>query len=180
MRHQRPFAVFLKWLAYLYFGERFRFGRVKRRRCSTGARVESDERHSSGLPKKACRVCERVIQPVVENWESSLLKRRHFAPTEKKHVRQVLRLRSRAEPQSFMKPKEIVLLPATHETVACFHVKEDLVSNFLRHLESEGIEVTEPPQRQGNPEMPFVKVNVEEGIPEARLQQALDDFKDNR
>ena len=79
-----------------------------------------------------------------------------------------------------MKPEEIVLLPETHETVACFHVKEDLVSNFLRHLESEGIEVTEPPQRQGNPEMPFVKVNVEEGIPEARLQQALDDFKDNR
>jgi hypothetical protein len=79
-----------------------------------------------------------------------------------------------------MKPEEIVLLPATHEAVACFHVKEDLVSNFLRHLESEGIEVTEPPQRQGNPEMPFVKVNVKEGISEARLQQALDDFKDSR
>ena len=79
-----------------------------------------------------------------------------------------------------MKPEEIALLPATHETVACFHVKEDLVSNFLRHLESEWIEVTEPPQRQGNPEMPFVKLNVKEGIPEARLQQALYDFKDNR
>src|ERR1700751_629615 len=79
-----------------------------------------------------------------------------------------------------MNPKEIVLLPATHEPGACFHVKEDLVSNFLRHLESEGIEVTEPPQRQGNPEMPFVKVNVKEGIPEARLQEAIEDFQANR
>lgn len=79
-----------------------------------------------------------------------------------------------------MKPEEIVLLPATHETVACFHVKEELVTDFLRHLESKGIEVSEPPQRQGNPEMPFVKVSVKEGIPEAKLQRALDDFEDNR
>ena len=79
-----------------------------------------------------------------------------------------------------MKPEEIVLLPATHETVACFHVKEVLVSDFLRHLENKGIEVSEPPQRQHSPEMPFVKANVKEGIPEAKLQRALDDFKDNQ
>jgi hypothetical protein len=79
-----------------------------------------------------------------------------------------------------MKPEEIVLLPATHETVACYHVKEELLSDFLRHLESKGIEVPEPPQRQGSPEMPFVKVNVKEGVPETELQQALDDFKDDR
>jgi hypothetical protein len=78
-----------------------------------------------------------------------------------------------------MNPEAIVLLPATHETVACFHVREELVPNFLRHLESRGIEVPEPPQRQRSPEMPFVKVNVKEGIPEVKLQQALDDFKDN-
>jgi hypothetical protein len=79
-----------------------------------------------------------------------------------------------------MKPEEIVLLPATHEAVACFHVKEELVPDFIRHLEREGIKVTEPPQRQGNPDMPFVKVNVEEGIPEGTLQQALDLFKSDR
>lgn len=79
-----------------------------------------------------------------------------------------------------MKPEEIVLLPATHETVACFHVKEELVSDFLHLLESKGIEVSEPPQRQGNPEMPFVKVNVKEGISEAKLQRAIDDFKGNQ
>jgi hypothetical protein len=75
-----------------------------------------------------------------------------------------------------MKPEEIVLVPATHEAVACFHVKEDLLLKFLGHLESKGIEVPEPPQRQANPEMPFVKVNVKEGVPEAKLQQVLDDF----
>jgi hypothetical protein len=79
-----------------------------------------------------------------------------------------------------MNPEDIVLLPATHETVACFHVKDNLVSSFLRHLESEGIEVTEPPQRQGNPDVAYVKVNVKEGIPEANLQQALDEFMDNQ
>jgi len=75
-----------------------------------------------------------------------------------------------------MKPAEIVLLPATHESVACFHVKDELVPKFLRHLETKGIEVPEPPQRQGNPEMPYVKVNVKEGISEKQLQQALEDF----
>jgi hypothetical protein len=75
-----------------------------------------------------------------------------------------------------MKPAEIVLLPATHESVACFHVKDELVPKFLRHLETKGIEVTEPPQRQDSPEMPYVKVNVKEGISEKRLQQALEDF----
>ncbi|MBV8967436.1 MAG: hypothetical protein JO331_00035 [Verrucomicrobia bacterium] len=75
-----------------------------------------------------------------------------------------------------MKPAEIVLLPATHESVACFHVKDELVPKFLRHLETKGIEVPEPPQRQGNPEMSYVKVNVKEGISEKRLQQALEDF----
>jgi len=79
-----------------------------------------------------------------------------------------------------MKPEEIILLPETHETVACFHVKEELMPNFLRHLESRGIEVSEPPQLQRSPEMSFVKVNVKEGIPETELQQALDDFKNNR
>ncbi|MBV8586188.1 MAG: hypothetical protein JO308_07870, partial [Verrucomicrobia bacterium] len=62
------------------------------------------------------------------------------------------------------------------ESVACFHVKDELVPKFLRHLETKGIEVPEPPQRQGNPEMPYVKVNVKEGISEKRLQQALEDF----
>jgi hypothetical protein len=75
-----------------------------------------------------------------------------------------------------MKPEEIVVVPATHEAVACFHVKEELLPQFLRHLESKGIEVPEPPQRQANPEMSFVKVNVKEGVPEAKLQQVLDDF----
>jgi hypothetical protein len=79
-----------------------------------------------------------------------------------------------------MKPGEIVLLPATHESVACFHVKEQLLPRFLRHLENTGIEVTEPPQRQGNPEMPYMKVNVQEGVPEERLQQVLDDFQKSR
>ena len=79
-----------------------------------------------------------------------------------------------------MKPEEIVLIPATHEAVACFHVKEELLPKFLRHLESRGIEVTEPPQPQANPEMPFIKVNVKEAIPEAKLQQVLDDFKDKQ
>ena len=74
-----------------------------------------------------------------------------------------------------MKPAEIVLLPATHESVACFHVKDELVPKFLRHLETKGIEVPEPPQRQGSPEMPYVKVNVKEGISEKRLQ-TLEDF----
>jgi len=79
-----------------------------------------------------------------------------------------------------MKPEEIVLLPATHESVACFHVKEELLLQFLQHLENAGIEVTEPPQPQGNPEMPYVKVNVKEGVPEKRLQQVLDDFQNKR
>jgi hypothetical protein len=47
---------------------------------------------------------------------------------------------------------------------------------FLRHLERKGIEVPEPPQRQANPDMPFVKVNVKEGVPEAKLEQVLEDF----
>ncbi|MBV8816583.1 MAG: hypothetical protein JO271_19015 [Verrucomicrobia bacterium] len=79
-----------------------------------------------------------------------------------------------------MKPGEIVLLPATHESVACFHVKEDLLPQFLRHLENARIEVTEPPQPQGNPEVSYVKVNVKEGLPEQRLQQVLDDFQNRR
>ena len=79
-----------------------------------------------------------------------------------------------------MKPKEIVLLPATHESVACFHVKEELLPLFLRHLENTGIEVTEPPQMQDNPEMSYVKVNVKEGMSEKRLQQVLDDFQNKR
>ena len=62
-----------------------------------------------------------------------------------------------------MQPEEIVSLPATHETVACFHVKEELLPEFLRHLESQSIEVPEPPQRQGSPAMSYVKVNVKEG-----------------
>jgi hypothetical protein len=79
-----------------------------------------------------------------------------------------------------MKPGEIILLPATHESVACFHVKEELLPQFLRHLDNRGIEVTEPPQPQDNPDMPYVKVNVKEGVPENRLQQVLDDFQDRR
>jgi hypothetical protein len=75
-----------------------------------------------------------------------------------------------------MKPEEIVVVPATHEAVACFHVSEALLPEFLRHLESKGIEVPEPPQRQANPDMPFVKVNVKEGVSETKLQQVLDDF----
>ena len=43
-----------------------------------------------------------------------------------------------------------------------------------------GIVVTEPPQPQDNPEMPFVTVNVEEGVPEKHLQQVLDDFQNRR
>ena len=79
-----------------------------------------------------------------------------------------------------MKPEEIVLVPGTHEAVACFHVKEELLPEFLRHLESRGIEVPEPPQKQANPEMPFVKVNVKEGVPEAKLEQVLDEFKNKQ
>ena len=79
-----------------------------------------------------------------------------------------------------MKPEEIVLLPATHESVACFHVKEQLLPQFLQHLENTGIEVTEPPQPQNNPEIPYVKVNVKEGMPEKRLQEVLDDFQKKR
>ena len=79
-----------------------------------------------------------------------------------------------------MKPEEIVLLPATHESVACFHVKEELLPRFLRHLESRGIELPEPPQRQGSPSMSYVKVNVKEGTPEKQLQQALNDFENER
>ena len=75
-----------------------------------------------------------------------------------------------------MQAEKIVLLPATHESVACFHVKEDLVPRFLRHLESRGIEVPEPPQPQGSPEIAYVKVNVKEGIPEQKLQEVLEDF----
>jgi hypothetical protein len=79
-----------------------------------------------------------------------------------------------------MKPEEIVLLPATHESVACFHVSKDLVPRFLRHLESSGIEIPEPPQPQSSPEMPYVKVNVKEGVPEEQLQRVLDDFRGTR
>jgi hypothetical protein len=79
-----------------------------------------------------------------------------------------------------MKPGEIVLLPATHESVACFHVRDELLPQFLHHLEKSGITVVEPPQPQDNPEMPYVKVNVEEGVPEKRLQQVLDDFQNRR
>lgn len=79
-----------------------------------------------------------------------------------------------------MQPEGIVLLPATHESVACFHVKEELLPKFLRHLESRGIEVPEPPQRQGNPSVSYVKVNVKEGTPEKQLQQALNDFENRR
>jgi hypothetical protein len=76
-----------------------------------------------------------------------------------------------------MPPEEIVLLPATHDSVACFHVKRELVPQFLRHQQSTGIEVPEPPQPQGSPEMPYVKVNVKEGVLEERLQQALNNFR---
>jgi hypothetical protein len=79
-----------------------------------------------------------------------------------------------------MKPGEIVLLPATHESVACFHVRDELLPQFLRHLERSGVMVIEPPQPQDNPEMSYVKVNVEEGVPEERLQQVLDDFQNRR
>jgi len=79
-----------------------------------------------------------------------------------------------------MKPEEIVLLPASHESVACFHVKDELLSQFLQHLKSKGIEVPEPPQPQQNPDMPYVKVNVKEGVPEQWLQQVLDDFQNKR
>jgi hypothetical protein len=79
-----------------------------------------------------------------------------------------------------MKPEEIVLLPATHESVACFHVKEELLPQFLQHLKNTGIEVTEPPQSQGSPEMPYVKVNLKEGAPENQLQQVLNDFQAKR
>jgi hypothetical protein len=75
-----------------------------------------------------------------------------------------------------MRPRKIVLLPATHESVACYHVKEELLPQFLRHLESVGIVVSEPPQVQGSPEGSYVKVNVEEGTSEERLQKVLDDF----
>jgi hypothetical protein len=80
------------------------------------------------------------------------------------------------EPAIFMQPEKIVLLASTHESVACFHVKEELLPQFLRHLESRGIEVPEPPQKQGSPEIPYVKVNVKEGTPEQKLQEALEDF----
>jgi hypothetical protein len=79
-----------------------------------------------------------------------------------------------------MKPEEIVLLPATHEAVACFHVKDDLLPQFLQHLKSSGIDVPEPPQPQHNPEMPYVKVDVKEGVREDSLQQVLDDFQNKR
>ncbi|HEX6564901.1 MAG TPA: hypothetical protein VF020_11485 [Chthoniobacterales bacterium] len=75
-----------------------------------------------------------------------------------------------------MQPEKIVLLPATHESVACFHVQKELLSQFLRHLKSRNIEVPEPPQPQGNPEMSYVKVNVKEGTPEEMLQKVLEDF----
>jgi hypothetical protein len=39
-----------------------------------------------------------------------------------------------------------------------------------------GIVVPEPPQAQGSPEVSYVKVNVNEGISEQRLQKVLDDF----
>jgi hypothetical protein len=76
-----------------------------------------------------------------------------------------------------MPTEEILLLPATHESVACFHVREELVPKFLRHLEARGIEVTEPPQPQASPEMPYFKLNVKEGMAEEQLQRALDDFR---
>ena len=80
------------------------------------------------------------------------------------------------KPGKFMQPENIVLLPATHESVACYHVKEELLPQFLRHLENVGIVVPEPPQAQGSPEVSYVKVNVEEGTSEERLQKVLDDF----
>lgn len=79
-----------------------------------------------------------------------------------------------------VQPEKIVLLPATHESVACFHVEEGLLPNFLWHLESRGIGVPEPPQPQRSPEMSYVKVNVKEGTPEKQLRQALDDFENKR
>jgi hypothetical protein len=69
-----------------------------------------------------------------------------------------------------------VLLPATHESIACYHVKEELLPQFLRHRESLGIVVPEPPQAQGSPEVSYVKVSVKEGTSEQRLQKVLDDF----
>jgi hypothetical protein len=39
-----------------------------------------------------------------------------------------------------------------------------------------GIVVPEPPQAQGSPEVSYVKVNVEEGASEQRLQKVLDNF----
>jgi len=79
-----------------------------------------------------------------------------------------------------MQPEEIILLPATHESVACFHVKEEVLPHFLRHLESLGIDIPEPPQPQGSPEASYVKVNVKEGTSEERLQKVLDDFLKRR
>jgi hypothetical protein len=79
-----------------------------------------------------------------------------------------------------MQPEKIILLPETHESVACFHVEEELLVKFLRHLESRGIAVPEPPQPQRSPERSYVKVNVKEGTPEKQLQQALDDFENKR
>jgi len=75
-----------------------------------------------------------------------------------------------------MQPEEIILLPATHESVACFHVKEEVLSHFLRHLGSLGIDIPEPPEPQGSPEISYIKVNVKEGTSEESLQKVLDDF----
>jgi hypothetical protein len=67
-------------------------------------------------------------------------------------------------------------LIATHVSVVCYHVKEEFLPQFLRHLENMGIVVPEPPQAQGSPEVSYVKVNVEEGASEQRLQKVLDNF----
>jgi hypothetical protein len=75
-----------------------------------------------------------------------------------------------------MQTKKIVFLPATHESVACYHVQEEVLPHFLRHLESLGIDIPEPPEPQGSPETSYVKVNVKEGTSEERLQKVLDDF----
>jgi hypothetical protein len=75
-----------------------------------------------------------------------------------------------------MQPEKIILLPATHESLPCFHVKEELLSSFLDHLRKSGITVPAPPQPQANPGTSVVKVEVDEGTPENRLEEILDDF----
>jgi hypothetical protein len=78
-----------------------------------------------------------------------------------------------------VQPEKIIILPTTHESLAGFHVRVELLSSFLDHLANSGIKVVEPPEPQGDSKQGTVSVigvDVQEDTPIGMLQEVLDEF----